>query len=488
MTMQTESLGKYELVRHLATGGMAEIWLAEQTGPGGFNKQLVIKRILPHLARDERFTQMFLDEARTVAHLNHPNIGQVFELGEIDGNYFIAMEYIDGVDLAALKGLADKSGLPIPVEMCARIVRDTLVALDYAHDFADKDGNPVGLIHRDISPQNVLVSNDGIVKLVDFGVAKAALNESKTEAGAVKGKFAYMAPEQIQNARLDRRADIFAVGILLYELLTGIKPFGDELAAVTQILQNDPADPRTHRPDVPEILVQIIGHALAKDREQRFATAEEMAAELEGFLQERGGYVTPRDLGVYIRQLRGLPIGKTTTPLAASPSRPGPVTFAERLEPRQISTAPLPAAQTPGVHAEPQQRSMAVLIGGFLALMVLIVLAALVVFVLVIKGNDDTAQPPVAIVEAPSGTDRSAKTDASRSSALHHPDGNIVYLSTSAGSSDVYYRGEKIGTTPSQLHLRPGTYQLEFRAGDKAVVRAISVEENHPIQRIRVDL
>ncbi|MFU8806187.1 MAG: protein kinase domain-containing protein [Bradymonadaceae bacterium] len=485
--MIAESLGKYTLVRHIATGGMAEIWLAEQTGPGGFNKELVIKRILPHLAKDTHFTQMFLDEARIVAHLTHPNIGQVYELGEVDGSYFIAMEFIDGVDLSALQEKAIESGLPVPVEICTRIIRDVLIALDYAHDFSDKDGNHVGLIHRDISPQNVLVSNDGIVKLVDFGVAKAALNESKTEAGAVKGKFAYMAPEQIQNQVLDRRADLFGVGILFYELLTGVKPFGDELAAVSQILSADPADPRTHRGDVPEVLVQIIGQALAKDREQRFESADAMVAALEGFLQEQNSFVTPRDLSVYVRQLRGLPMPKTTTQLAARTPKPGPVTFAERVEPRQVTTEPMQAS---GYHPIPDQGSSrgktALLMVGFLVLMVLILGAFGVVGYLVIGQN--TGEEPAEVVAQPAKAPAKTAAKKKAASGLHHVDGLVVFISSNPEPADVYYQGRKIGSTPYQTNLRPGTYELEFRAGAKSRTRPVSVEQGRPIQRFRVDL
>ncbi len=257
-------LGKYTLKRQLATGGMAEIWLGEQRGPGGFTKELVVKRILPHLANDEKFVQMFLDEARLAAQLTHPNIVQIFDLGEADGSYFIAMEYIRGHDLAQLREAGRAMGAPLDWLAAARIVADACAGLDYAHNFADSRGRPMNLVHRDVSPQNILVSDQGAVKLVDFGVAKAATSTHKTQTGAVKGKFAYMSPEQIRGEKLDGRSDLFAMGIVLFELLTGRRPFGadSELMALTAIMHHPAPDVQEINPNIPQPLRDVVAKAL----------------------------------------------------------------------------------------------------------------------------------------------------------------------------------------------------------------------------------
>ena len=260
----TQQLGKYTLRQKIATGGMAEIWLSEQQGPGGFTKELVIKRILPHLASDARFVEMFLDEARLAAKLSHPNIVQIYDLGEADGSYFIAMQYIKGNDLEGIINQCNAHGERIDPPMAARIMADACAALDYAHSFADGNGNPLNLVHRDISPQNILVSEKGVVKLVDFGVAKAASSSHVTQAGAVKGKFCYMSPEQIASKPLDGRSDLFAMGIVLYELLTGRRPFGHEsdMMAVTAILNQPPPPPQQFGAQLPQGLESVLFRSL----------------------------------------------------------------------------------------------------------------------------------------------------------------------------------------------------------------------------------
>ena len=299
-------LGRYILKRKIATGGMAEIWLAEQAGPAGFAKEIVIKRILPHLADDQKFVEMFLDEARLAAAFSHPNIAQIFDLGEADGSYYIAMEYIDGFDLEGIVERAIDTGHLIPVEVAARLIADAAQGLDYAHSFVDKDGKPMGLVHRDISPQNILVSKDGVAKVVDFGVAKARNKSNKTQTGAVKGKLSYMSPEQITASKdLDGRSDIFALGIVLYELVTTQRPFGheSELLAVSAILNDAVRIPDRLTANVPGELEQIILKALDKDRDRRFQEAAEMQSALESFLARRGTLLTQRDISAYLKDL-----------------------------------------------------------------------------------------------------------------------------------------------------------------------------------------
>jgi serine/threonine-protein kinase len=297
-----ETIGHYELLRHLATGGMAEIYIARQSGPGGFDRELAIKRILPHLAKEDRFISMFLDEARIASQLRHPNIVQIYELGEADGEYFIAMEYIEGADLADLLDKAEERNIEFPIAMSVRIIADVLSALDYAHEF-EENGKPLRIVHRDVSPHNILIGRDGIIKLVDFGIAHAVERHAKTETGLVKGKLSYMAPEQIEQDPVDRRADVFAAGVLLYELLTGQTPFGRELAAVNAILNDDPTEPRRIRPDIPEELVPIVLRSLNKAPEDRYETAQEMLEELEAVLRSFDKYVSPKHVAQFCDRL-----------------------------------------------------------------------------------------------------------------------------------------------------------------------------------------
>lgn len=297
--------GKYLLEKQLAIGGMAEVFLAHQEGPAGFRKTLCIKRILPNFANDAAFIDMFLDEARTAAQLSHPNIVQIYELGESDGSYYIAMEYIRGPALSKVIRRLKQADLHIPLHYAAKIVANVCAGLEYAHTFTDSEGQPLHLVHRDISPDNVLVSFAGAVKMIDFGIAKAKTNQSKTQAGAVKGKFSYMSPEQIMGSTLDGRSDLFSLGIVLYELTTLRKPFGEDadLMTVSAIVNDPPPLPADMFEGYPPALQSVILRALAKDRRERFATAQEMQNELERFIHEQGEFLSERDIGNYMTRL-----------------------------------------------------------------------------------------------------------------------------------------------------------------------------------------
>jgi serine/threonine-protein kinase len=298
-------LGRYVLERRLAAGGMAEIWLAHQAGPAGFQKDVVVKRILPHLASDRRFVEMFLDEARNAARLDHPNIVQIFDLGESDGDYYIAMEYVDGWDLEAIIDRSVELRQMLHPAICAWILAASCAGLDYAHHFKDRSGTCAGLVHRDVSPQNIRVSRGGSVKVMDFGIAKARTSSHKTQTGAVKGKLSYMSPEQIQGQELDGRSDIFALGIVLYEMLTSQRPFGheSELLAVTAIMHQSPRAIAELAPHIPGELEQIVLRCLAKDRTQRFQTASELQLALEQYLRSEGVLLTARDIAEYLADL-----------------------------------------------------------------------------------------------------------------------------------------------------------------------------------------
>ena len=352
--------GKYTLQRKLAVGGMAEIFLATQEGLAGFHKNLVIKRILPHFAEDKKFVEMFFDEARVAANFTNNNIVQIFDLGEADGHYFIAMEYIDGWDLAQLIERAASFGKRIPTPIAARIIADSLSGLYYAHTFKDPNsGEPLNLVHRDISPQNLLVNKDGIVKLVDFGIAKAKTSSSKTETGAVKGKFSYMAPEQIAGGKLDGRCDIFAMGIVLYELLLGVRPFGEhsDLLAITAIVHQPPRNPREIDEHFPAEIEGILDRALAKNPADRYADAFEMQRDLETYLQRCGAFISSREVATYLENLfSDTPQDLDSIGLGASNTHSIQIgNLAAQASPQAALTNPGPATQSQPPLSQPTQ-------------------------------------------------------------------------------------------------------------------------------------
>jgi serine/threonine-protein kinase len=283
------SFGKYFLQRKLAEGGMAEVFLAKQSGMEGFEKPVVVKRILPHLTSDPKFVDMFVNEGRVAARLSHPSIVTIFELGKVGDQYFIAMEYIHGENLRQLARQAEERHRRPPIALAARIIADTLGALHYAHTRTGDGGKPLGLVHRDISPQNVLVTYEGGIKLVDFGIAKATQDTSnqQTQAGLLKGKYAYMSPEQCRSRKIDARSDIFSAGILLWELVTWRRLFRRDSDLATLVAVADEAIPplSSERPDVPPELERICMRALARQVNDRYPSAQAMQAELEALIR-----------------------------------------------------------------------------------------------------------------------------------------------------------------------------------------------------------
>lgn len=281
-----ENYGRYQLLKKLATGGMAQIYLARQLGMQGFEKLLVVKRILPHLAENEDFISMFLDEARIAARLNHPNVVQIFDLGQQDDTYFIAMEYIHGDDVRKVFKQAEREGTSIPLPLVCRIVTEACAGLDYAHKRTDPGGRPLNIVHRDISPQNILVSFEGGVKVVDFGIAKAADQATVTKSGVLKGKYSYMSPEQAQGRPLDARSDVFALGVVLYELLTGTRLFkrASDVQTLNAVTECKVEAPSSVNDRLPKELDAIVLKALVKDREQRYQDARSLQAALEAFM------------------------------------------------------------------------------------------------------------------------------------------------------------------------------------------------------------
>ena len=286
--------GRYTLICRLASGGMANLYLAQLSGKEGFEKLVAIKRIHEHLSEEQDFIRMFIDEARLVSRISHPNVAQVIELDRFEETHFIAMEYVDGEGLHALLRRT-KPKLPL----IARIIAHTAAGLHAAHELQDQKGNPMGVVHRDVSPQNILISYQGAVKVVDFGVARARGNLHETNIGTVKGKLAYMSPEQVQSGPVDRRSDVFALGIVLYEATTFRRLFKGETEVETMrnVVESAITPPTEVRPDYPAELEKIVMTALQRDRTKRYQSAEELQAALEMYIMGSGSLVLASALG-----------------------------------------------------------------------------------------------------------------------------------------------------------------------------------------------
>ncbi len=286
MASEARAQSSYRVSERLEAGGMAEVFRGEATGVQGFKKQVAIKRVLPHLASNEKFIRMFLDEARLSARLTHANIVQVFDIGRVENTYFIVMEFIDGVNLKHIIEHVRNKRQAFPLPIACHVAVDVCKGLQYAHHLHDTDGGELHIVHRDISPPNVLISRQGEVKIVDFGLAKAAHSVEKTEPGVVKGKFSYLAPETALGQEADAQADIFAVGIMLWEMLAGRKLFQGETdyQTVKMVQQAQVPSLRTLNPAVPAELETIIAKALAKEKSARYDSAEAFGDDVLAFL------------------------------------------------------------------------------------------------------------------------------------------------------------------------------------------------------------
>ena len=295
--------GKYLLLDRINIGGMAEVWRAKTFGAGGFERLVAIKRILPNIAEDEEFITMFIDEAKITVQLNHANIAQIYELANISNSYFIAMEYIPGKDMRAVFERCRKRGEPAPIPLTCYLIARCCEGLDYAHRNKDRMGRDMNIVHRDVSPQNALISYDGEVKVIDFGIAKAAGKATKTQAGILKGKFGYMSPEQIRGLPLDRRSDVFALGICLYEMLTGERLFvGDSDFSVLEKVRKVEVLPPSHfNRRIPDALEKIVMKALAKDVEDRYQYASELGDDLQRFLVTSENVFGRKDLAAFMK-------------------------------------------------------------------------------------------------------------------------------------------------------------------------------------------
>src|SRR5664280_1198561 len=290
------AFGRYQLLEKIGAGGMAEVFKARMKGEQGFEKIVAIKRIVPHMAKNAEFVTMFVDEAKLAAQLNHNHITHIYDLGKVDAWHYIAMEYVEGKDLRTLLKLGKERGFPLPAELALFIAAKIANALDYAHRRPAPDGSELNLVHRDVSPQNILISDEGDIKLCDFGIAKAASKVSTTMSGALKGKLQYMSPEQAWGKRLDRRSDIFSLGSVLYE--------GDtDMSVLESVREGEVAPPTSRGVEVPKRVDQIVLKALAKNPQERYQNASEFEKDLHAVLYTYQPSPGPADLAIYMHRL-----------------------------------------------------------------------------------------------------------------------------------------------------------------------------------------
>lgn len=323
-------LGKYELVRRINAGGMAELFLARAAAMQGFEKIVVVKRILPQFIDNTDFVQMFLAEARLAATLHHPNIAQVYDIGEQDGEYFFVMEWIQGQDVRALVRAAQKAQMPLPRELMVHIGLGLAAGLHHAHEQRNSQGEPLGIVHRDVSPANILVSYEGDVKVVDFGIAKATSRGAGTVAGALKGKIPYMSPEQCRGELVDRRSDVFSIGTMLWELTLGRRLFKgeNEFGQLAAVQRGEIPRPTSIDPNYPPALEAVVLRALERDKHRRYQTAKDLQLALEEFVRAERLAVSANRMAEFMDRL--FPSEERAEPITLSGRETLPDTISSR--------------------------------------------------------------------------------------------------------------------------------------------------------------
>ncbi len=451
--------GRYQLLKKLASGGMGQVFLA-RTGQEGFEKLVVLKRILPHLVEDEEFFTMFQDEAKITMRLNHPNIAQIFEFGEERGIHYLVMEYIAGEDIRRLTKRVAAAGQNLPLGVILRVIADAAAGLDYAHKGRDSKGVPLGLVHRDVSPQNVLVGFDGAVKLIDFGVAKAAGRAQHTATGILKGKFPYMSPEQAEGLEIDLRSDVFALGIVLWELLTNKRLFKGDNDVMTQRLVKlcQVPPPSQVDPTLPADLDALVLKALEKKADDRYPDAGAFRLALEEFAMKKSIPASSAHLVAFLQ-----PFYADRINLEANSSSLDDLTSETELDwngsaktaPPAGNPAPelvghtrtgkdteaLPAGQKPA-------RGMWLGLGGAAILAV----AALAYFT---RGREVT---PVAVL-APVAV----QADPVRPLPAAGPEKLTFKIDSEPSGADVELGGKRVGSTPLELAYAKGELPLQLR-------------------------
>lgn len=464
--------GRYELLGRLAYGGMAEIFLAREAHVSA-HRMLVIKRVLPHVAEDRHFVDMFVDEARLAMQLNHPNICHVYSFGEEEGTYYIAMEWVNGKTLSKIiRKARQEGGLPIPVAL--KVVAQVAEALDYAHRACDANGEPLGIVHRDVSPQNIMVSYDGAVKLLDFGIAKAASHSTRTEAGVIKGKFAYMSPQQCVGEPIDGRADIFALGVCLFEALTGRNPFRrkTEFETMSLIVREPTPDVRERRPEVPEEVQAILEKALMKQPEERYQSAGEMQLALEAAIAKLGVVVNGARIGevvsrLFIDEVREGP--ELDRRMSLVPRADGIEESRETLPPRprpdgatELDAEAIPASLAEG---SPKERRTLALVLVPLLLVGLAGAGGILAWA-TLASPAPIADAPIARTEAPTASSApELSSDASDPAPVVAPQstGSVFIESVPPGATISLGDHPNVGVTPLEIGMiAPGTYEVRL--------------------------
>ena len=473
-----EQVGRYEVVCRLARGGMAEILLGRLTGPSGFERSVVIKRILPSYADERQFVEMFLDEARIAARIHHPNVVQHQELGDDGEQLYLVMEYLEGESLASLQRRArSRADLLEPAESI-HIVASAAAGLHAAHQLTDRDGQPLGIVHRDISPQNLFVTYRGGVKVMDFGIAKASDRITSTEAGSLKGKVRYMSPEQARGESLDQRSDLFSLAVVLYELTTGHALFrrASPLASLRAV-QDDPIPPPSSLvPDYPAALERVCLKALARDRDDRHADVDEFRRELLDVQQAIGGPPRPEEaLAAHMERLFADRIAEKREMLrqvsvgAAPPSPPEPEVDTEVEIPSVLLTdvavtvAAVPqTTAVPRTNAEQQplaepRRSATPWIVAGLGALVVGAVGALQVF------GAEAAPDTASSLPAPSAPSPAlTSTVAPEVRPEEVPTTVHVSVESDPSGAAVVLAGEELGTTPTSIDLEAGEAPVEL--------------------------
>ena len=486
------AIGRYEVVAQLATGGMAEILLGRIVGPNGFERPVVIKRILPHLARVPSFIDMFLDEARIVADIRHPNVVQVHELGRDADELFLVMEYLAGESTSTLMRRLVSRSLRLPMSVAAHVVAELCAGLHAAHELTDVGGRLRNLVHRDVSPQNLFITYAGEVKLLDFGIAKAADRITNTEGGQVKGKFEYMAPEQCMSKPLDRRADIFAAGIILYELCTGKRLFRrNNPAATIHAIFADFATPSSVCADVPEALERICLKALAKDRNDRYATAADMRRELLAAIRTIHVEEEPRETLAELMKssftqrvidkeemLRKLRLGGRNIPIPEHQTDTFDEQVPTEIYPTDVYPTELASEVAPRVSTHPISPAKVWAVAG-----AAIAAGCLLAFAFHARGT----RPAVAAATSESPITSSAPS--ASGPLLDFPDDSVVvHVESAPAGSHVFLHDQDQGVTPLDLQLARATSPLtiELRSpGFSPQIEHVTPDSN---QRILIAL
>ena len=502
---QAHAFGKYTLVAKLATGGMAEIFLARMTGAAGFEKLVCIKRILPHLAKDQQLVGMFLGEAKIAAQISHANVCSVYELGEIDGRYFIAMEYLEGVPFSCFRR-PDMYHTSIDPRLVAAIGIQACQGLHHAHQLKKADGTPLEVVHRDVSANNLFVTTDGSVKVLDFGIAKVQDASVRTTTGSVKGTYAYMAPEQLRGEKLDRRTDIFALGTVLWELFARRHLFKRETDFLTfQAITTDPIpDIAEFRPDVPPALAEVIAKALSRNRDDRFPTARAMGEALTRAVASLGGPMSSAELSDEVlsafatrltkqqelvrvaREGGALPLEDdlgpavghgtlmATTPLSILTGRGEPADATTPSGPPVLAPVAAPAPAS-ALASAPRSSSRAAIVG--IALFVLV--AGGVGTALVLRGGGK-AEDKLAATVAPDARDASAPV------ALHAPviDAAVAVVGDAA---EVSVDAAVVAVTPGPVKPEPAKPAIARPDGARPDKKAVPVRPSGPPGTITID-